>query len=267
VADVVCDLSPSGVLLVTLNRPDRMNTLGGTIVADFAAAMSEATMNPAVRTVAITGAGKAFCAGAELVGAPSGAQPPGQPPKSGYLSTVNGMDLIHDRWAGAAWACPKPTIGLINGAAAGAGMGLALTLDFRIAARSARFVSAFARVALSGDNGVTYALSHLMGRSKALEILMLSPRIDAQEALELGLVREVVADDELLARGMDFAERLAKGPTTIYALMKRNLAFAETATFEQALEREGSGIAISQTSGDFRAAATAFLEKREPSFD
>lgn len=260
-ADVLWETDSSGVMLVTLNRPDQLNTLGGTIVEDFAAAMDEASTNPAVRAVAVTGAGRAFCAGAQLTGTAGGDGRAG-----GHLAGLAGMDAIHRRWAGAAWACPKPTVALINGAAAGAGLGLALSLDFRIAAQSALLVSAFSKVALSGDNGVTYALAHLMGRSAALEILMLSPRIDAQEAEQLGLVRDVVPDGELLERGMEFARRLAGGPTTIYALMKRNLAFAESATFEQSLDREASGIAVSQASGDFRSAVEAFLQKRPAVF-
>jgi 2-(1,2-epoxy-1,2-dihydrophenyl)acetyl-CoA isomerase len=263
--DVECERTESGVLLVTLNRPDNMNTLGGTILHDFAAAMDEASRDPAVRAVAITGKGRAFSAGADLAAAAAphdgGTTPPGS-----ILATEVRLASIHAQWAGAAWACPKPTIGLINGPAAGAGLGLALTLDFRIAAESAVFVSAFAKVALSGDNGVTYALAQLLGRSKALEILMLSPRITAAKALELGLVMDVVPDDQLMAAGMEFAERLAAGPTSIFALMKRNLAFAERSTFEQSLDREATGIAIAQSTNDFQSAVAAFLEKRAPTF-
>lgn len=267
--DILTDLDDDGVFRVTLNRPENMNTLGGTILSDFALAMEEASRNADVRAVIVTGAGRAFCAGAELGAATAGGDgggAGGRDGRSSHLATLTNMESIHSQWAGAAWACPKPTIGLINGAAAGAGMGLALTLDFRIAAQSAVFVSAFSRIALSGDNGVTYALSHLLGRSKALEILMLSPRITADQALQLGLVRDVVPDEDLLERGLEFARLLAAGPTTIYALMKRNLAFAETATFEQSLDRESTGIAISQGSGDFRSAVQAFLDKRPPVF-
>jgi 2-(1,2-epoxy-1,2-dihydrophenyl)acetyl-CoA isomerase len=267
-AEVLSENVGEGVLLITLNRPERMNTLGGTIVNEFAAAMLEATNDPGVRAIAITGAGRAFCAGAELGGGPTiPILDFTSPAKRDHLEALNNIDEIQRNWSGAAWACPKPTVALVNGAAAGAGLALALTLDFRIAAESSIYVSAFARVGLSGDNGVTYALAHLVGRSKALEILMLSPRIGAAEALELGLVREVVPDAELRDRGLEFTARLAAGPTTAFAIMKRNLAFAETSTYEQALEREGSGIAVARASGDFKAAAQAFVEKRPPKFN
>ena len=260
-SDVTYELDAAGVLLLTLNRPEQMNTMGGTLVEDFSDAIRKASVDPAVRVVVVTGAGRAFCAGADLGGGnEAGHAPPDQ------STTVALMEDLHRRWAGAAWSCPKPTIGLVNGAAAGAGMGLALTLDFRIAGTSALFVSAFSRIALSGDNGITHGLARLLGRSKALETLMLSPRIDAEEALRLGLVREVVPNEQLLERGLDFARQVAAGPVTVYGVMKRNLAFAETATFEQSLDREAVGIAISQSSSDFRNAVAAFLAKRTPTF-
>lgn len=267
--DVVCEMVEPGVQLVTLNRPENMNTLSPDLLEGFRVAMKDAAANPAVRAIAVTGAGRAFCAGADLAasGRRAAASADGaEAPKRTYLTSVNGMDILHAQFAGAAYGCPKPTVGLINGPAAGAGFGMSLGLDFRIASERAIFVSAFARIALSGDNGITYGLSRLVGRSKALEILMLSPRITADEALALGLVREVVPEDKLMDAGMELCSRLAAGPTTIYAVMKRNLAFAELATYEEALERESSGIAISQTTPDHHDAVMAFLEKREPTF-
>jgi 2-(1,2-epoxy-1,2-dihydrophenyl)acetyl-CoA isomerase len=274
------EMVEAGVWLVTLNRPDNMNTLSPDLLEGFRLAMAEATANPKVRAVAVTGAGRAFCAGADLAASvrraaaagpagangAAGADGAREAPRRGFLSSVASMDVLHAQFAGAGYACPKPTVGLINGPAAGAGFGLALGLDFRIAAQQAIFVSAFARIALSGDNGITYGLSRLVGRAKALEILMLSPRISAAEALELGLVREVVADDKLMEVGLELCGRLAAGPTTIFSVMKRNLAFAELSTYQAALEQEAAGIAISQSSDDHQGAIQAFLEKREPTF-
>jgi len=282
-----------GVQLVTLNRPDNMNTLSPDMLQQFGDAMRAAALDPAVRVVAVTGAGRAFCAGADLAassraaaasngegadagasasadgssGSANGSSANGSAPRPNYLGTVTHMDELHSNWAGASYACPKPTVGLINGPAAGAGFGMSLSLDFRIAAQSAIFVSAFARIALSGDNGITYGLSRIVGRSKALEILMLSPRITAAEALELGLVREVVPDGQLMDAGLALCRRLAAGPTTTYSLMKGNLAFAEVSTYDQALARESAGIAISQNGSEFAAAVQAFFDKREPTFN
>lgn len=263
--DVLYDKAANGVATVTLNRPDALNTLGGTILQDFGDAVREATNDPAVRVVAITGAGRAFSAGAQL----STTRP--APPAEGarqrtHLDAVQGMDRLHANWAGPVYACPKPTVALINGPAAGAGFGMALSADFRIASDTAIFVSAFARIALAGDNGVTYGLSRLVGRARALEILMLNPRLTAADALQLGLLRQVVTPEELMPVGMELCEKLAAGPTGVYALMKANLAFAEVNTFEESLKQETTGIAIAQSGPERQGAVEAFLAKRDPDF-
>lgn len=263
--DVVYEKNAQGVATVTLNRPDALNTLGGDILQEFGDAMREASTDASVRVVAITGAGRAFSAGAQL-GANRSESNGSDPRERSHLEALQSMDRLHSNWAGAVYACAKPTVALINGPCAGAGFGMALSADFRIANDTAIFVSAFARIALAGDNGVTYGLSRLVGRARALEILMLNPRITAQEALEYGLVRQVVAPDQLTAVGMELCEKLAAGPTGIYALMKENLAFAEIHSYEDSLRRESSGIAISQTSKENRGAIEAFLAKREPDF-
>jgi 2-(1,2-epoxy-1,2-dihydrophenyl)acetyl-CoA isomerase len=265
VPDVVYEKDASGVATVTLNRPDALNTLGGTILQDFGDAVREATNDPAVRVLAITGAGRAFSAGAQL--SASRPEPAAEGARSrSHLEAVQSMERLHANWAGAVYACPKPTVALINGPCAGAGFGMALSSDFRIASETAIFVSAFARIALAGDNGVTYGLSRLVGRARALEILMLNPRLTAAEALELGLVRQVVPADQLIPVGMELCEKLAAGPTGVYALMKANLAFAEVSTYEESLKQESSGIAIAQVGPERQGAVEAFLEKRDPDF-
>jgi 2-(1,2-epoxy-1,2-dihydrophenyl)acetyl-CoA isomerase len=262
--DVLTEKLPSGVMIVTLNRPDALNTLGGTLLADFGAAMHEAEQDPAVRAVLITGAGRAFCAGADLSAqrGRSGAAPA----PLAFSARVTSMQDLHGHLAGAAFRCDKPTVALVNGAAAGAGFGVALSCDFRIASEQALFVSAFARIGLSGDNGITWGLSRLVGRSMALEILMLSPRLTAAEALELGLVRSVVPPEGLLTAGLQFGERLAAGPTQAFAIMKRNLEFADIATYQQSLDREAFSIAVNGVTGENADAIQAFLDKREPDF-
>jgi 2-(1,2-epoxy-1,2-dihydrophenyl)acetyl-CoA isomerase len=266
--DVLTEKLPSGVMIVTLNRPDNMNTLGGTLLADFGAAMGEAQMDGHVRAVLVTGAGNAFCAGADLSArrdqnpSQNGSEPEPLP----FSGRVAYMQDLHDHLAGAAFRCDKPTVALVNGAAAGAGFGVALSCDFRIASERALFVSAFARIGLSGDNGITWCLSRLVGRSKALEILMLSPRISPAEALALGLVRSVVAPDDLMSAGLEFGERLAAGPTQAFAIMKRNLELADISTYQQNLDREAFSISVNGLIGENAGAIRAFLEKRAPDF-
>jgi 2-(1,2-epoxy-1,2-dihydrophenyl)acetyl-CoA isomerase len=262
--DVLTEKLPSGVMIVTLNRPDALNTLGGTLLADFGAAMGDAERDPAVRAVLITGAGRAFCAGADL--SAQRRQNGAAPAPLAFSRRVTSMQDLHGNLAGAAFRCDKPTVALVNGAAAGAGFGMALSCDFRIASEQALFVSAFARIGLSGDNGITWGLSRLVGRSLALEILMLSPRLTAAQALELGLVRSVVPPEELLTAGLEFGERLAAGPTQAFAIMKRNLEFADVATYQQSLDREAFSIAVNGVIGENRDAIQAFLDKREPDF-
>jgi len=263
-SDVLTELSPSGVMLVTLNRPDDLNTLDGTLLDEFEATMNDAAQDPRVRVVAVTGAGRAFCAGADLKGPGRKARVAAS--QRSHLDGAAAVDVFHRKFAAAMYHCPKPTVALVNGPAAGAGMGMCLSADFRIAARSAIFVSAFARIGLSGDSGISYGLSRLVGRARALEILMLSPRITAEEALAMKLVREVVDDDQLLPVGLEFCERLAAGPMTVFSIMKRNLDVIERSTFADGLMRETVGIAIAGSTGDSAEARKAFLEKRQPSF-
>ena len=262
--DVLTEKLPSGVMIVTLNRPDALNTLGGALLPDFGAAMREAEQDPAVRAVLITGAGRAFCAGADL--SARRGQNGAAPGPLAFSGRVTSMQDLHANLAGAAFRCDKPTVALVNGAAAGAGFGLALSCDFRIASEQALFVSAFARIGLSGDNGITWALSRLVGRSLALEILMLSPRLTAAQALEFGLVRSVVPPQELLSAGLEFGERLAAGPTQAFAIMKRNLEFADISSYQQSLDREAFSIAVNGVTGENADAIQAFLDKREPDF-
>jgi 2-(1,2-epoxy-1,2-dihydrophenyl)acetyl-CoA isomerase len=262
--DVLTEKLPSGVMIVTFNRPDALNTLGGTLLADFGAALHEAGADPDVRAVLITGAGRAFCAGADL--SASRRQNGAAPAPLAFSRRVTSMKDLHGNLAGAAYACDKPTVALVNGAAAGAGFGVALSCDFRIASEQALFVSAFARIGLSGDNGITWGLSRLVGRSVALEILMLSPRLTAKEALDLGLVRSVVPAPDLMSAGLEFGERLAAGPTQAFAIMKQNLEFADIATYQQSLDREAFSIAVNGVVGENADAIRAFLEKREPDF-
>ncbi|WP_349428859.1 enoyl-CoA hydratase-related protein [Microbacterium sp. LWS13-1.2] len=238
---VLSEFVDDGVLLITLNRPERKNAVTDALRSGFAEAIRRADADPAVRVVAVTGAGDAFCAGADRK-EPALTVSPGLGAAALDLETA--MRRFHAEFAGAFYAVRKPTVALVNGAAAGGGMGLALAADFRIAGESSLFVSAFANLGLAGDNGVTYGLHRLVGRARALEILMLTPRIDAAEAERLGLVRQVVPDDALREEGLAFCRRLAAGPTAAFALMKTNLAAVEVSNYATSLDLEARGIGI-----------------------
>jgi 2-(1,2-epoxy-1,2-dihydrophenyl)acetyl-CoA isomerase len=161
---------------------------------------------------------------------------------------------------------PKPTIASINGAAAGAGMSIALACDLRIASEQARIVTAFARVGFSGDFGGTWLLQRLVGPSKAKELYFMAEAIDAQRALQLGLVTKVVPHESLLDETRALAQRLANGPTQAIARMKDNFAFGATNTRGDTLTREAENMTYCGTTADHREASIAFVEKRDPRF-
>lgn len=238
---VLTETLDDGVLLVTLNRPERKNAITDELRDEFSRVITAADADPAVRVIAVTGSGDAFCAGADRK-EPALSVPPAL--GSGVLDLESAMNRFHAQFAGALYAVRKPTVAIVNGPAAGGGMGLALAADFRIAGESALFVSAFANLGLAGDNGVTYGLHRLVGRALALEILMLSPRITAADAERLGLVRQVVPDDHLRDEARLFCRRLAGGPTAAFALMKSTLALTEVSTYATSLEAEARAIGI-----------------------
>lgn len=258
------ELSSSGVLTLTLNRPESLNAIDLQMRAEFSAAMNDAARDDQVRVVVVTGAGTAFCAGADLREAVSRAA--STPTSSSFRRQYLAMQDLHDSIVEPIFRCMKPTIALVNGAAAGGGFGVALACDFRIASKDAIFVSSFARIGLSGDSGVTWGLSRIVGRAKALDILMLSPRMSAKQALEMGLVREVVESSVLMSEGLQLADRLASGPIEAFAVMKLNLEFAEIHSYAQSLDQEACGISINKLLDENAAAVSAFLEKREPGF-
>ena len=159
-----------------------------------------------------------------------------------------------------------PTVSLVNGPAAGGGLGLCLATDFRIASDRARFVTAFRNIGVSGDYGVAWFLQHMVGDTRSRELLMLDRRINADEAEALGIVTKVVPHDELLPQGLEFCRELAQGPTAVLAMMKWTLNFAATSNLSDSLYQEGSHVMLSFTGEDNKEAAKAFLEKRPPRF-
>jgi 2-(1,2-epoxy-1,2-dihydrophenyl)acetyl-CoA isomerase len=259
VSDTVRYAVDGPVAGITLNRPQARNALNAETKAALLAAARDASADDRVRAVIVTGAGAAFCSGQDLrehadaLG--DGADPLGTV-RAHYNPIITAITTM-----------PKPVIAAVNGVAAGAGASLALACDFRLAARSASVLMAFARVGLGPDSGASWTLQRLAGLGRATELLMLAEPIDAERAAGLGLFTSVVADDELAAAAQKLAARLAAGPTVAYAAIKDALAFAATHTLAQTLEKEAELQDMLGKTADHRAATLAFVNKQRPVFE
>ncbi len=256
-----------GVATLTMNRPERRNALSGAMLSALSAALAECESDPDVAVIVLTGAGGGFCAGGDVKGMAEGSGG-GSTARAGadIDSRIHAQRLSQRATAGKLYKIPKPTIASLPGAAAGAGLSLALACDLRIAAENAVLTTAFARVGFSGDYGGTYFLTQLVGSAKARELYFLSERVDAKEALRLGLVNWVVPADKLEAETAKLAHRLANGPRVAYRYMKENLNRAAAGEWDDCLDLEATHHVHSGQTEDHREAARAFVEKREPVF-
>jgi len=249
------------VAVLTMNRPERLNALSGPLVDGAIAALERCAEDAAVGCIVLTGAGRGFCAGGDVTAMGDGSA-------SGDWTLEQKVDrqrAIH-RFAGLLHASSKPTIAVVNGACAGAGFGLALACDLRIAADSARFTTAFAKVGFSGDFGITWPLVRIVGEAKAKELLFLSDVLDAAQALALGLVNRVAPAGEVLAQALELAGRLARGPRTAYRYMKQNVDAAAVESYQQLLDREAFTQCRTAGTADHAEGVAAFMAKREPRF-
>jgi len=259
-SEVLNEHLQDGVLTLTLNRPEQRNSLSSDLRRRLAEATRSAAANPEVGAVLLCGAGPNFCAGGDV-----------KDMANSHLAVADAETCIeslrHDveavRWL---HQMEKPTIAAVSGAAAGAGLALALACDLRVAGRSARFTTAFSRVGLAGDYGGGYFLNRLVGTAKAREMYFTSSLIDAEQALVLGLVNRVVADEEVLASAHALALSLARGPRVALSYMKQNLELAESASLEIYLDSEAKRHIATALTDDHREAALAFVEKRPPIF-
>jgi len=249
-----------GVLRLTMNRPESRNALSLELSAALNDALTAAQTEREVRVVVLTGAGGAFCAGGDVKAMAAGRDRDLTLTERGgrLRARAEPVRLLHEM--------PKPTVALLPGAAAGAGLALALACDFRLAVDTAKITCAFARVGLSGDFGISWLLSGMVGAARARELMMLSPVLSAREALDLGLLSRVLDTAEYPSATEDFVRRLAAGPSLAYGHIKRNLNMAREASFGASLDSESMNQAICMISEDHREAATAFAEKRDPRF-
>ncbi|MBM3650637.1 MAG: 2-(1,2-epoxy-1,2-dihydrophenyl)acetyl-CoA isomerase [Alphaproteobacteria bacterium] len=251
----------SGVLVLTLNRPQRLNAMSTALIEAMNRELARARDDSAVRAVLLTGTGRGFCAGADLVG--SG---PMEPTADGRPDLGREMDRIFNPMIRAMRALPKPIVAAVNGVAAGGGANLALACDIVLAARSARFDQAFVRISLIPDLGGTWFLPHTVGDARARALAMLGAAVPAEEARRMGMVWQVVDDADLMTEATALARRLAAGPTLSYAAIKRAINEAATNTLDQQLDLERDSQRALGRSADFREGVAAFLAKRPAQF-
>jgi 2-(1,2-epoxy-1,2-dihydrophenyl)acetyl-CoA isomerase len=296
----------AGVLTLTINRPKARNALTGEVFEGLLEALRRAACDRRVRAVALTGAGGAFCAGgdvgvinaassksaAECAGSaapgsgmeesrqPRAASPapdPGAPPAApardaspsrarvdveGLTQTLRGVNDV----SRLLWEMPKPTIAVIPGPAAGAGLSLALACDMRIATRSATLTTAFARLGLSGDLGGSYFLTQLVGPQKARELYFTSEILTAEDAVRLGIVNHAYPDETFAEEARSFVARIAALPTVAIGYMKRNINAALHATLSETLDVEAAHMVRTLMTEDHRRGIRAFLSRTDPEF-
>lgn len=252
----------AGVALLTMNRPDSLNALGGRLIDELLEALTHITADMSVGCVVLTGAGRGFSAGGDMKSRATGARAilegTREEAQMSLRARMESARLLHEM--------PKPTIAMVNGVAAGAGMSLMLACDMRIGGQSARMGTAFAKMGFSGDFGGHWFLNRLVGPAKARELYFTAEVIDAAEMARLGLLNRLVADEELAGATMTLARQLAAGPRVAWHHMKRNMQLAEQGTLAEALDVEAFGMTRCRDTDDHREALKAFVEKRAPVF-
>ena len=251
---LINDATDNGVVTVTMNRPEKKNAANSVMWDELRDTWNALAVDPHVRAVVMTGAGDAFCSGADLAGQ--------QRDRHQLVS----MNLIHQT-VEALYSIMVPVIAKVNGVAAGAGMNMALACDLILASDQARFSEIFARRGLSVDFGGTWVLPRLIGLHKAKELAFFADVISAEQAAEFGIVNKVVPHEQLDAETQDWANRLAAGPPLALAMTKRMLTLNASNDFKSALEAEGMAQTVNFYTSDTKEAVAAFLDKRDPKFE
>lgn len=266
-------LHEPGIAVITFNRPERLNGTTASVKRDLVETLLQAQMDEAVRVVIITGSGRAFSAGDDISGRPAGFTdaeglvpdiPPGH---TDPISTYEGLRALSQPLNVAVRSLDKLTIAAVNGVAIQTGLSLALACDFRIASTEARLGSATLRFGYLPDEGGQFLLVQILGVAKTLDFLMRKRIVSAREALDLGLVHEVVEPEALMPRALDLARELADGPQVAMRLLKRSIYNAAELTFAQALDEIAAKTAVSDHHPDAAEGARAFKEKRPPRFN
>ncbi len=250
-----------GILTITLNRPESLNAINGELTRQLADAIATAAADTAVKVVVLTGAGAAFCAGGDMrsLDAPRKPAVAGRP-DGAPLARIAG-DL-----AGRLHRMAKPTIAMIRGPVAGGGLALALACDMRVASERSKYTFAYTKIGLAGDFGAAYFTYKVLGHVRAREFCLLCPRLDALEALQIGLVNRVVADTALEAETYALARTLALGPPLAYAAVKENLDAAADLAMDEAFAREAQSFMDLRETRDHKRSVRAFIEKQAPHY-
>lgn len=243
------------VLVVTLDRPDRLNAATPAMFATIADAL---THLDGARAMVLAGAGRAFCSGADIAASQGAADP--------ALATYDALTKSYNPTIRAIVDLGVPVVSAVRGPAAGIGCSLALAADFCVASESAYFLQAFVNIGLVPDGGASWMLPRLIGRARALEMMMLGERVPAAKALDWGMVHRVVPDEALEAEALALAQRLAAGPTVALRMIRRGVAEALESTLDEALEREAQDQRQARGTADSLEGGMAFLAKRKPDF-
>ena len=259
-AEVILTSVHERVGTLTLNRPDRLNALSPDLIAKSIETLTRWSEDPDVAVIVVTGAGRAFCAGGD-VGAMSreNEAPRSLEQRIDWLRRAQQLSAL-------LYEMPKVTIASINGYAMGAGLGICLSCDLRIASDQAKFGTAYSKVGFGGDFGTTWLLTRYLGAPKAKELLFTADLFDAADALRWGLVNRVTPADALVSETRAFAARLAAGPLVSYRYMKANVNLSTTADFRTMLDREAETHLRCGETRDHREGVQAFLEKRAAKF-
>jgi 2-(1,2-epoxy-1,2-dihydrophenyl)acetyl-CoA isomerase len=256
---VLLEKLEAGVMTLTLNRPERLNAFNAALHEALFAGVERAAAEPDCRAVLLTGAGKGFCAGQDLtdrVVAPDGSRPDlGEAIEKRYNPLVRALRRL-----------PKPVVCAVNGAAAGAGANVALACDIVLAAKSAKFLQAFARIGLIPDSGGTFFLPRLVGDARARALVMLADPIGAEQAEAWGMIYRAVDDSDLMGEAQTLAERLAAGPTHALGLIKRALFASPSNSLDAQLDLERDLQREAGAADEYREGVRAFLEKRPADF-
>jgi 2-(1,2-epoxy-1,2-dihydrophenyl)acetyl-CoA isomerase len=259
--ELLCEIRDR-VALITLNRPEARNALSDQLTPALRRMIRQCGDDPHVGALLITGAGTAFCAGGDVKGMGSNSTKAEMP----IDERIADLRIKQRTLTGALVGLRKPTLAALPGPAAGAGLALALACDIRVAAESAVMTTGYARIGLTGDYGIAWLLTRLVGTSRARELMFLSDRIEARRCEMLGLVNRVVSDAELRDVAFALARTLAEGPSQAFAGMKDNLDHALSADLLDSMDQEAEYMVRSVQTADHKEAARAFVEKRKPVF-